>query len=291
MPAITALERGYASHILWLTDLSDRAAACEHAVRWLAGLAASAGDDPAQVIVAHGLGADTGESKRYLAQRRAQAMAQVSALAGDLGSIGVNAHPVVSRGRPWELARTLVDEHGIDLCVVGRTGVSGMDRVLLGSTAHRVVRELTVPVLVVHDAHFAAPKHIVCPVDPTDTDVARSSASGIRVAASLGLAAQAPVTFVSVALSTGVVPEDRVAVGKRLKDRVTRILGDSASTLNHTFRVVIASGIVLGVHDASAKADLLVIGTAGRRGLARLVIGSVAEDLVQHCPTNILVTH
>jgi universal stress protein A len=37
------------------------------------------------------------------------------------------------------------------------------------------------------------------------------------------------------------------------------------------------------------KADLVVIGSHGRRGLARLVMGSVAEGVTRHAPVPVLV--
>jgi nucleotide-binding universal stress UspA family protein len=38
-----------------------------------------------------------------------------------------------------------------------------------------------------------------------------------------------------------------------------------------------------------AKADLLVVGTHGRRGIQRALLGSVAESIVRHAPCPVLV--
>ncbi|MCB9779442.1 MAG: universal stress protein [Alphaproteobacteria bacterium] len=284
------LQRGEVHRILWMTDLSERAAACEAAVRWFAALATARGDDPAQVIVAHALGVEAGESPERHEARKAEAKAHLAALAGDLESVGISSQAVVSRGRASEVTRTLADEHDVDLVVIGRTGVSGIDRVLLGSTARRIVREAGRAVLAVAHDGFGVPQRIACPVDPTDTKAADASDAGIRVAAALGRAAGARVTFLSVALATGFVPEDRLEVGHRLERKVARVLGDP-SDLDHGVRVIISQAISDGVAEASHHADLLVIGTAGRRGLARLVLGSVAEDLVERCPITVLVAH
>jgi nucleotide-binding universal stress UspA family protein len=37
--------------------------------------------------------------------------------------------------------------------------------------------------------------------------------------------------------------------------------------------------------------DLVVIGSRGRTGLARMALGSVAEKIVRHAPCAVLVTH
>ena len=41
----------------------------------------------------------------------------------------------------------------------------------------------------------------------------------------------------------------------------------------------------------SARADLVVMGTHGRRGLPRAILGSVAEKVVRHSPVPVLVVH
>jgi nucleotide-binding universal stress UspA family protein len=44
------------------------------------------------------------------------------------------------------------------------------------------------------------------------------------------------------------------------------------------------------VHEARTwSADLLVLGTHGRRGAARLLLGSVAETVLRHAPCSVLV--
>lgn len=60
---------------------------------------------------------------------------------------GVAAAVQVREGLPAEVL--LRESQGTDLIVVGTHGHKGMDRVLLGSVAERLVRESSVPVLVV----------------------------------------------------------------------------------------------------------------------------------------------
>jgi nucleotide-binding universal stress UspA family protein len=40
-----------------------------------------------------------------------------------------------------------------------------------------------------------------------------------------------------------------------------------------------------------AKADLVVMGTHGRRGVARMLLGSVAERVVRTAPCPVLTVH
>jgi nucleotide-binding universal stress UspA family protein len=55
----------------------------------------------------------------------------------------------VIRGIPYEEILKFAEEKNIDLIVIGTHGRKGIDRVLFGSTAERVVRNASCPVLTV----------------------------------------------------------------------------------------------------------------------------------------------
>jgi nucleotide-binding universal stress UspA family protein len=55
----------------------------------------------------------------------------------------------ILRGVPYEELLKYAETHGIDLIVIGTHGRKGLDRMLFGSTAERVVRNATCPVLTV----------------------------------------------------------------------------------------------------------------------------------------------
>jgi nucleotide-binding universal stress UspA family protein len=63
----------------------------------------------------------------------------------DVGTVEAS----VARGPPHEAILAYVEEHGIDLVVMGTHGRTGLDRVLLGSTTEKVVRLADVPVMTV----------------------------------------------------------------------------------------------------------------------------------------------
>jgi len=52
-------------------------------------------------------------------------------------------------GTPWEQIVIYAEQHDADLIVSGTHGRTGLERLLVGSVAERVVRESTVPVLIV----------------------------------------------------------------------------------------------------------------------------------------------
>ncbi|NTU42863.1 MAG: universal stress protein [Nitrospirales bacterium] len=60
---------------------------------------------------------------------------------------------VLRRGVPYEEVLKFSQEEGINLIVIGSHGRKGIDRVLFGSTAERIVRNASCPVLTVREPH------------------------------------------------------------------------------------------------------------------------------------------
>ncbi|TAN42343.1 MAG: universal stress protein [Nitrospirae bacterium] len=64
-----------------------------------------------------------------------------------------NVEYSVRRGVPYEEILKFSEEEKIDTIVIGTHGRKGLDRVLFGSTAERVVRNAACPVLTVRSPH------------------------------------------------------------------------------------------------------------------------------------------
>ena len=133
------------------TDFSERAAPAERqAVRLAKALGA-------ELVLAHvGTEAPLWREGFYTPDVRAVFESQrkwaadtladrVVALAAD----GVVARAVVRVGLPWEEIVRLATEEHADMIVMGTQGRTGLDRLLLGSVAERVIRRAPCPVLTV----------------------------------------------------------------------------------------------------------------------------------------------
>jgi nucleotide-binding universal stress UspA family protein len=81
----------------------------------------------------------------------AGAAALIAALTGDAPD-DPPVETAVVRGFPAEEILRYADEHDADLIVMGTSGRSGIDRVLLGSVTERVVRRAPVPVVTVRQS-------------------------------------------------------------------------------------------------------------------------------------------
>ena len=62
---------------------------------------------------------------------------------------GLTVMTEIVEGNPHEEILDYVTEHGIDMVIMGTHGRTGLDRVVMGSVAERVVRRSPVPVLTV----------------------------------------------------------------------------------------------------------------------------------------------
>ena len=88
--------------------------------------------------------------------------------------------------------------------------------------------------------------------------------------------------------------EADLQVGLKLLEQAKSVVGDGLSVETHLLQAEAEYGLN-GIAEAIAgaanewKADLVVVGTANRRGLERFVIGSVAEQLVPKVEASVLV--
>lgn len=124
--------------ILFPDDGSEgSAAALEHAVDL-----ARRHDATLDVLHARGNGDEDAEA---IVERAA-------AVAGDAG---IEVNTVTLEGSPHETIVEYVSDRGIDAVVMGTHGRRGLDRYVLGSVTEKVLRSVSVPVLVVPTAGAA----------------------------------------------------------------------------------------------------------------------------------------
>lgn len=182
-------------------------------------------------------------------------------------------------GHPLEVLADHTQGH--DLAVVATEGRRGMERLLLGSVARRLVRHARCPVLVVarddEPAQTDRPLDVLVPVDgsgPTAADWIRDHLPDSRLH-----------------LATVLPPfgGDRAEALDHLQ-RLANHLDQSTAELHVVTATSTNAGDALAELVGSLDVDLVALPTHGRTGLARLALGSVAERLVEASPRPVLVT-
>ncbi len=189
------------------------------------------------------------------------------------------------------------EEIDASLVVVGSRGTSGIERLLLGDVARRVVRYATCPVLVARPVRKAG--FVLAATDFSDAaQPALLYAATVAKArgARLGLIhciEVAPDPIVALSLPFGgawsgpppdVVESARATAENVLRDTADRlrIQADVFAEVGNAPRAIIETAEKTG-------AELVAISTHGRTGLHRLMLGSVAEKVVSGAPCSVLV--
>jgi nucleotide-binding universal stress UspA family protein len=174
----------------------------------------------------------------------------------------------------------------------GRKGVS---RYLLGSVTEKVVRLASVPVLTVRmqpDEQLAFPyENILIPTDGS-AGAGHAAEHGLSLAASL----DATVHALSVVDDTSLGLDVRSTVlgqeGEQVATDAVDDLVSEAEThgVSNTVRHIEHGTPIEGILDTIESNDIhaVVMGTTGRRGSDRILLGSVAEKTVRSAPVPVI---
>ncbi|MGE0712627.1 MAG: universal stress protein [Planctomycetota bacterium] len=177
-------------------------------------------------------------------------------------------------GPPKTVIYEVIAETGANWLVLGAANKTTVDYLLLGSTAEAIIRSAPVPVWLVRPGRaHKEPKEILCAFD--GSDAAREA-----LEASLFLARN----FVGrlTLVSAGEEP-----VARQVLEDVRHQVDMHGVHVDSLVRPGNPSDEILGAV-AELHPDLLVLGCAGRKGLARLWHKNTAERLVRRAPCSIL---
>jgi nucleotide-binding universal stress UspA family protein len=167
-----------------------------------------------------------------------------------------------------------IKEQGVDRVVMGTKGASGLKEVFIGSNTERIVRRSHAPVFAVRKScDYAAIKNIVFPA-PVNFDEEEELIRRVKV---LQHELKATLHLVWVNTPTNFTPDHKTR--QRLAELGHRYMLTNFTT-NIVNDVYEEAGIINFAH--SINADLIAMGTHGRKGLAHIFGGSLTEDLVNH---------
>jgi nucleotide-binding universal stress UspA family protein len=214
---------------------------------------------------------------------------------------GVPVDYRVVSGEPVAEILHAAEEVPCDLIVMGTHGRTGLGRVLLGSVAEQVVRKAPCPVLTVKvpaaNAGFTPDfpysiGDVMLPIRIIlhPTDFSESAGNAFRLACSLARDHGAQLVVLHVAApqvsgyAGGVLIPPPEGYLDELRAKLSGLQArDPKVRVEH--RLVVgdpASEILRAASEP--RCDVIVMGTHGRTGLGRLLMGSVAEQVVRRAP-------
>ena len=212
---------------------------------------------------------------------------------------GVEARTRIVHDVPVPGIVAAAEESGDALVVLGTHGRSGLPRTFLGSTTEGVLRATRTPVLAVH-ADMAPPDRLFAKMLIAVDDSDPADAAVTLAARLLGMAGTSAVVCTAIdendildkAGTYGYDPTPLLdGMRDHARDIIDRALVHGGLPADSVTTSIIEEEPARGIVAEAARigADLIVMGSHGRRGLRRLFLGSVAEHVVRNSPVPILV--
>ncbi|HEX5760604.1 MAG TPA: universal stress protein [Thermoanaerobaculia bacterium] len=177
------------------------------------------------------------------------------------------------------------------LVVIGAAVGGTPHRRLLGSTADRLLRRASCPVLIVRPGCAMPPVRVLLATDLSATAVGVLR-RGLEVALPAeGARADVEVLFVHTVSSETSIHFTREQMHRFAEEELWRVartaLPDGPLVRCNVRQGYVAEEIIAEAE--SCKPDLLVVGTHGASGLERALLGSVAAQVVRDAPGSVLV--
>jgi nucleotide-binding universal stress UspA family protein len=193
------------------------------------------------------------------------------------------------------------NDHRFDAVVIGTEAKTGLERLFTGSTASGVSRRSEIPVFVIPPGASAPPRGIARILVAED----ESGPSDAAVTFAIDFAASegAHLTACAVAETTQLVDNaayyafDPSVTLRELHDAADSLVTDACARARSRNvpceRIVVEGNIADRILAAAEqrRADIVVVGTHGRRGIRRWMLGSVAETVARRSSVPVVIVH
>jgi nucleotide-binding universal stress UspA family protein len=207
------------------------------------------------------------------AVERAEARVGLERIAEEARRAGVDARPMTRNGSSAaDVIVAAADEAGAGVIVVGRRGRTGFARGSLGHTTTRVIGAASCPVLVAPRAAELWTRTILLAADGSPASEAATLCLGRWSAA-----AWAPIVVLSVEVPTH-SPERRAEAAQIVERTVAALSAAGRDAEGKVASGLAAEEIVRAASET--RADLVVLGSEGRTGLGRALLGSNSQAVI-----------
>lgn len=213
------------------------------------------------------------EEKLFNLRLIQKARKQIAKLADDPKLAGVRLKTELRIGTPYHGMNKIITEQKVDLVVMGTSGRSDLQQMIIGSNTEKVVRTAACPVLTMHQKPAAKEFKEIVYATSMDKDEEVFS----RIVRSTQKMYDSTIHLVRINTPSNFQRD--VLVKKYMQDFAKRLQLKNY-TINVFNDVSEEEGIIYFAD--SVNADLVAMSTHGRTGFAHVLAGSIAEDVVSH---------
>ena len=185
----------------------------------------------------------------------------------------ISVEAIIQNYKDFTEVNNVAQEQNCDLVVMGSHGTSGLSELFVGSNTEKVVRTSDLPVIVIKKSHddFSIKKIVLaCDLDKESIPVYMKAEAFAKL-----FSASLEVVYINTSGANFMGFDD---VEKRMES-FKKELGKEINVTFYNHHSV-ERGILNYCFENNA--DLLVIPTHGRKGLAHFVVGSLAENVSNH---------
>lgn len=232
--------------------------------------------------------------------QREQAVADLAAAKARAEAAGVSAETSIRGGHAAREILAVASDQAVDLVVIGTHGRGGVEHLLLGSVAEKVLRKATCPVMVVPPAAHVETgilfSRILCPFDGS-----KASAEAIRYALSLARETDGRLILLYVvepvppAGEFGVLDVDeyrRIGEAHAKKVLADAVPADEREWGRVDDRVAYGKASTCILDTArTERADVIVMGVRGRGAIDLLAFGSTTHEVIRRAECPVLAVH
>lgn len=192
---------------------------------------------------------------------------------------GLTVSQVLKLGRTFSEVTHVANANDVDLIVMGSHGASGFKELFVGSNTEKVIRSSEIPVLAIkgNEAEIKFDKVVVA--NDFTEDIKDSFQKIINFLKANGgtphfLLVNTPNNFKST----------------HVAEELARNFLSKLDLDTYEFSIYNDTDVEKGILNFAERinADLIAMGTHGRKGFARLLNGSISEDLMNHSPKSII---
>jgi len=165
----------------------------------------------------------------------------------------------------------------------------------IGVTIEKLAREILIPLWVVKDNYSGTMKNILCPVDFSDPSK-RALSNAITLvkyfdAELIILNIYIPFEAYATRMEYDIEKENEIRKTKQNNELISFLKVFDLRGINYSIKVETgdpANEILRFI--SSNRIDLLLMGTTGKTGLKRLLMGSVTEEVIRELPCSFITT-